>query len=221
MAPSKKIKLSLEAQLLGLLRSFHQVNPNHPMFGSIDFALLRAPYKSVRSNGVSWIGIVAKIARRVRNPTTTIGDNKCWMAMVPQYKISKIPTPGAKPKAAFAFLITRFLCFLANPTDENWRILHRKDTAIGTPFSHFCSRGQPTAGQKGVCINGIEHGVFMTRAVNESMKCCKNGSRATCPGHAGHKCIFTHPDGELKKCLMHDNYVPACIQNPKCFPING
>lgn len=211
--------VTLEDQLQDLLTTFHNSNPKHPMFGPVKIGLIRAPYQSSRSNGVSWTNFIKTIANKVSSGST-IGENECWMVKTPQLIITK--SSDGKTENAARFLITRFLCFLKDPTDANWTIFSDQSSSIATPFSHFCGRGQKSEGQDKVCINGIEHGHFSTQEENESHKLCKFGSLATCPGHGvnSHLCIFTHSDGKLKPCLMFRDHIPICNHSRKCFPFS-
>jgi len=93
---------------------------------------------------------------------------------------------------------------------------------LNVPFEHFCGRGQNTdSAQRGlVCVNGIEHGEFTTRAANESRKSCKNGALCLCPGHGqnGAKCIFTDANGKIQSCRNLPDRVGPCNCTPnRCF----
>lgn len=119
--------------------------------------------------------------------------------------------------------MVRLLAFLVDPTDAAWDTLCT-NRAIDRPFSHRCGRGLKRGdGQEGLCINGIHHGRFATREENESHKLCTNGARALCPGHGSPpvKCIFTHPDGQLKPCLNQEEMVPKCTCARRCFGGTG
>lgn len=125
-------------------------------------------------------GSSSQIASRVIHRSTTIGDNKCWTSTDPQYKISKTVERGKKPKAAFAFLVTRFFCSLSNPTEQRWQNLIQQDQATTTPFGHFYGRGQKVEGADG-CLHrrggARRHGHPARERAHQAL--CKHGSLAT------------------------------------------
>ena len=208
-------------QLKTKLDKLHEDRPDHPMFGEVTPGLIRMPYKTERSNGVCWVNCLKKIT------STTIGQKfklgRCWLTYTPQFKITK-PNPDdpSKTVVCASVLKTRFIAFLCKPTDENWESLQSGN--IARPFDHWCGRGEFELDEKRVyCVNGVTHGSFATRGANEDRKHCKkHGARALCDGHGtGKKCVFTHPDGSLKPCLMVEDHVPVCNHTPKCFPFRG
>jgi len=138
--------------------------------------------------------------------------------MFTSYQLQISEQRNGKTKILKQILVVRLLAFINNPTPSTWSDLNNGN--IARPFSHLCRRGLPQLGQHSSrCINGISHGFFESRNDNESCKACTNGARCLCPGHGSSrsKCIFTHPDGQLKPCLMNETHVPICKCSSSCF----
>lgn len=194
-----------------LLKLLSQIPQDHEMFGEMEMGKARAPRNK-------WENYVKGIANRV-DAEIEIGDNRCWMSSSPKFTINY--TENNKPIHTKHLLITRFLAFLKDPSEDNWKYLTNPGKDSKRPFSHVCGRGQPKVKGQGnsVCINGIEHGGFTTQDVNESHKLCTNGALALCPGHGEPpvQCVFTHADGQLKPCLMNRSHVPPCTHQIPCY----
>jgi hypothetical protein len=182
--------------VLRMFDDLRRSRPQHPMFGEPVVGQLRLPYSSSRSNGVSWVNLI----RNMIKPSYRWSADDCWMTKSDCIKVTRAGVLCKSVK------VVRFLAFLKSPTDENWQALVSGQ------------RGERTDGeQEGfVCINGIFHGDFSTRDVNESRKACKNGAACLCPHRP--RCIFTHGDGTSKKCRNLLDCVPLCAcQQKKCF----
>jgi len=210
-------------QLFTLLNKIRDSQPGHPMFGPISEGLIRAPFESQRANGTSWKNFIRNIAMNPYRRPIKWGGNMCWMAKGHTLKITRTET-GGKVTPLRSFKTTRFLAFLANPTPENWTYLsdERKQAALNHPFDHYCNRGEATdVRQNGyVCVNGIEHGKFSTREVNNSRKPCgPYGLRHRCPGHGPDKvhCVFTHEDGVIAVCRNSVAQLRSCNCEKCCF----
>jgi len=95
---------------------FHSENQKHEMFGEVDDKkkVLRMPFKSTRSNGVSWTSEISKLSSLAyRRADPRHDNNQCWM--VPESQ--SVAQPNGVPK----FKRVRLLAFLENPTDANWQ----------------------------------------------------------------------------------------------------
>lgn len=210
----------VEATILRLFDKLHTHDSAHPIFGPPTAGLLRLPLTSTRKNGQSWSNKAKQIAQWIRDEMgDTVGMNTCWMSRNYQLQFT-MTGPDGRPEVLARVLVTRLLAFLVDPTDEKWDWLSATTTrGIDHPFSHSCGRGQKKEGQDAYCINGLEHGRFASRNENESHKLCTYGARALCPGHGlpAVKCIFTHPDGTIKHCLMTEGHVPVCGHEKKCY----
>lgn len=201
-------RIAVERHLISLVENLYREKPDHSIFRPVSKDYVAAPYKSKRANGVNWISYMKKIANRKYRWPLSLGKNQCWMTKQDSsLKIYK----GRSVK------IVRVLAFFKDPTDANYELLN---ASISAPFDHFCQRGGVRPEQGGyLCINGIEHGSFSTQDVNESRKSCTNGARCLCPGHGPteSKCIFTHPDGKIKRCRNLDSHIPMCTCKIKCY----
>jgi hypothetical protein len=191
--------------VIGLLESFYLSNPNHPLFGQFADKRTSAPIDAWRKYFNSWID--------------RVGDNlmpdNCWLTTT-QIKLSK--AIDGKQHLYASVQITKLLAFLMNPTPANWTTLTSTD--LTRPFDHTCNRG-PLSGEQG-CVNGIWHGRYTTRAINEDRKKCTNGCLALCPGHGdiNHprvKCIFTKRNGTPAPCRMEPTHLPLCNHQPRCY----
>jgi len=197
------------------LRLLDNIKDEHPMFGKPKPGMVKMPRKSHgRKNAQCWENTMKNIADRIYRVSGQVkfGQNRCWMVTEDSVNISK----GKKPR------IYRILAFLLNPTNENWNKVQDTESGgnIRHPFCHTCNRGQKKKEQdKKNCVNGLEHGFFGTRKINESFKLCTNGCRARCPGHGPDRfqCIFTTPKGHLIPCLMTPDHLPRCQHNPRCY----
>lgn len=210
---------SVSAHLLGLVRGLHASRPTHPMFGEPAVDLLRLPLVSRRRNGQSWESVCHNIdgwvALGMGVGCATI--DACWMSGR-DYRISIRKSTNGVSVICKTIVAARWIYFLSNPSDENWDKLSNGNTHH---FSHFCGRGEVRADdQVGRCLNGVTHGRFETRVVNEDRKKCTNGARALCPGHGepAVKCIFARPDGQLAPCLMMEDRVGPCTCESSCLP---
>jgi hypothetical protein len=208
----------VERYLLSLVDKLYDREPNHPIFGPCAKHLVRAPYIAEdRSNGVSWRSYLSNIANRdgfLLPPT--VGYNQCWLINGDvSLKIISASTYCRSVK------IVRILAFFKEPTTTNWAALCSEGSKPSDiPFDHLCGRGEHRPDQLVYrCINGIEHGAFNSRAVNEERKKCAFGAVCLCPGHGDPKtkCIFTGPDGILRPCLNNPVCVPACEHHPRCY----
>jgi len=212
---------SIEPQLMQLLTDLRTKRPDHPMFGEVAVGEVRAPFNSARKNGTSWSNVIKNIAKADKfRHRPEWGSGQCWMVRTNQITLSTTDANDkTKTIVAKRLRTARFLAFLKSPTDANWEALKSGD--LTKPFDHFCGRGELTdAAQDGyVCVNGIEHGEFSTRNVNESRKQCKYGAACLCPGHGDNnqKCIFTHRDGKLQACRNNATHVPICTCDPRCY----
>jgi hypothetical protein len=209
----------LEVYLKALVTSLHTKLPDHPIFGAASKNIIQLPYE--QTNGQCWLGVMKLIASEQTKNGVKLGENKCWMSKQNTVKI--FIYENGKQVLAKSILRCRLLAFFKSPTTENWEILQNKNNDNKNQFDHFCGRGLDLKEEQNgnVCINGIEHGEFSTRAVNESRKLCKNGAYALCPGHGPKKgkCIFTNPDGTLRKCRMQLDQVPICECPQRCYPL--
>lgn len=203
--------------LLGLVKRLYEASPDHPIFQS-GATRCSYPYVASRSNGKSWTNNMILLANTLQKYRCVLGKNTCWM----------VPANSISMKG---MLICRLLAFWMEPTEQNYfNFVGLEPEKV--PFDHWCGRGQKSPEQRRplfdhekadkkrknkdfveiVCINGIEHGGFSIREVNEDRKKCTNGALCLCPGHLEnlHKCIFTRPDGSLAVCRMHSDHVSKC-----------
>lgn len=190
-----------------------------PIFGPITLGRVQAPRESVgRKNAVSWRTVVKAIADE-RKYLRPLAHDECWMTLSPQISLTFTDPTSGKTTVARRILVVRFLAYLKEPSARNYELLDGGN--LDMPFDHRCQRGQPTDPlQKGrVCVNGIAHGSFESRATNESRKQCKNGACCLCPGHGPNKtkCVYTSPTGKLAPCRNCDTFVPQCRCDPPCY----
>jgi len=193
-------------------------HPRQEMFGPIAPGRLVMPFHdATRANSVCWWNAIESCCTRQMRSELQWGSNACWMTKTTSYKITK--QVSGKTVLCKSFKAVRLFAFLIDPTDVHWLALRDGDEK--TPFDHWCGRGEPTDPfQQGyMCINGVEHGKFTNRAINEERKLCKNGARVLCPGHGPNlvKCVFTHPDGSPRPCRNNPTHVPVCACNPRCY----
>ena len=201
------------------LREIRNHHPTHEMFGAIQSGVLVMPFHDqARANSVCWYNAIDSVCSKPMRLNLQCSINQCWMTKSSSYKINK-PKAGGGTTLCKSFKAVRFFAFLMNPTDANWNNL--RDGQETRPFDHWCGRGEATdAAQNGyVCINGMEHGDYSSRAANEERKQCKNGARVLCPGHGRSltKCVFTHPDGTARPCRNNPTQVPVCACQPACY----
>lgn len=209
--------LLMEAYLWNLLEAVPEA---HPMFGPVTIGLVRAPRLGVgRKNATSWRSIIKAICKpnKYNRP---LHRNECWMTRSSRITISMTDPLTKKTVVARRILICRLLAFLREPTDAHYAALSSGDMC-GTlgPFLPARPSHRPCSRGSSLCVNGLDHGEFSNREVNESRKLCKNGAACLCPGHGPHgrKCIFTHPDGSAKTCRNDCSCVPHCSCEPRCF----
>jgi hypothetical protein len=215
----------LRTHLQTLFRAFYDTRPNHSIFGQPTKDRIKLPLTVPRKSGQSWYNVCARIAGWVQdfdgNRATFRFEGQCWMSKATSNKIS-IRGPGTPPAWTKEVLATRLLCFITNPTDDNWSKFAVIDP-ITWPFSHACNRGMARASiQEGICLNGCFHGRFERQRTNEDRKDCIRSCCALCPGHGSEsqaltECIFTHPDGTLQPCRNTDDHLPVCIHTPPCY----
>lgn len=199
------------------LRDIHIHHPNHEMFLPIHRDRLSMDlHVAGRANAVCWYNAIDRMCNSINNGLVW-GQNYCWMTRTNSYKITR--QVNNRTELCKSFKLVRFFAFVMEPNDINWMAL--RDGLETRPFDHFCGRGELTdPAQNGyVCVNGVEHGNFSTRAINESRKSCKNGALVLCPGHGPNlsKCIFTAPTGIPRPCRNNPTQVPVCACNPNCY----
>ncbi len=211
-----------------LVSALYEDRPDHPMFGPCEEGLIRAPYSLPGGTGAatSWHKKVTNFAGTVAKGTgATFVPGGCWLVPGVDSAIQSRP-PGAPLVRFVTYKTTRWLSFLANPTDENWVLLSGHLNGGGnkpgaTPFLHFCHNGHASRDKHASgCVNGVEHGRFGTVLENNRQKDCKSGSYATCPGHGdGRRCIFVHSGcGSPKPCLNDPHGMPeSCQHEKRCF----
>jgi len=197
---SKKV---LERTLVDLVDKLHREQPKAPIFGPIQPGKLQAPVED-------WKKYLKAAVKGIKG-TPVLGDNSCWKRKSNQIK-PYLPKEKGVP-APKSVQVTRLLVYLRNPTDANWAKLSSGD--LNTPFDHFCNQGQSDA-DGCYCINGLEHGAFTTRNMNEDRKKCTYGARCLCRHDP--KCIFTDKvNGRVLPCLMNETHVPVCAHAPRCY----
>lgn len=160
--------------------------------------------------------------RKIANwVVTEMGDawapDSCWLSNKGQLQITAASGPHSNDVYA-SITVTRLVAFFSNPTLQNWGFL-TSNTPTESPFDHRCHRGhQRYDGQIG-CLNGMFHGGFSTKEVNEGRKACKGRTRCLCPGHGPDnlKCLYTHETGEIQPCRMVEDHLPRCGCEKKCF----
>jgi len=212
-------KLRAVTYLRQRLRDIYLHHPHHEMFGPMQVGSLVMPFHDQsRANSVCWYNAIDSCCSKPMLVPLQMGIVQCWMTKSNSYKINK-PKQSGGTTLCKSFKVVRFLAFLMQPTDANW--INLRDGQEMRPFDHWCGRGEATDQlQQGyICINGVEHGEFSTRAANEERKQCKNGARVLCPGHGPNltKCVFTHPDGTPRPCRNHAAQVPVCACAVRCY----
>ena len=212
-------KLRAVTHLRQRLRDIYLHHPQHEMFGPMQVGRLVMPFHDQsRANSVCWYNSIDSCCSKPMHVPLQMGIAHCWMTKSNSYKINT-PKQGGGTTLCKSFKVVRFFAFLMQPSDANWANL--RDGQEIRPFDHWCGRGETTDPlQQGyMCINGVEHGDFSTRAANEERKQCKNGARVLCPGHGPNltKCVFTHPDGTARPCRNHATQVPVCACVVRCY----
>jgi len=204
--PEERLKSKSPAvYLVALVERLYQRDCDHPVFQA-GLPTVGMPYSSERSNGQCWLSHMKTLGKELQTQGIRIGDQKCWLRTYTQFQ-----------HKAKKVLAVRALSFFKDPSAENWAALN---AGIEAPFDHFCGNGLLNKATSKQCVNGIEHGEFSTREVNESRKLCTYGFAARCPGHGVKKvkCIFVHKDdGSLKPCLNQPDCVPRCGCQKPCF----
>lgn len=218
------------AAVFDRIKDLYEREPDHPMFGEIENGKIRCPLGPLKKpNEVSWAKKIRDLARNVASRTgDTMLRGSCWM----WYSSANEIIWQKKDTGRYASIMpVRLLCFVANPSRENWAILTDEKYRVPDgrrskdfPFCHTCHNGQGSLGEKVAhCINGIEHGFFGTSVLNNSMKsCAKAAGRWCCPGHGpGNKhCKWVNKsNGSLLPCR---NQLEArdrddCDCEPNCF----
>jgi len=193
-----------------LFQSLHSAQPSHPIFGDVTPGKIQAPLTLSGRNAVSWKAKCKALAASIAsNMGDYITPGDCWMKKDPYMSFQK--KVDGKPSMLRSFMIVRLLAFVSHPSSQSWEALngHSAGTAHSgdTPFTHWCHNGHGSKGGSlnGVqaCVNGVQHGRFGTIQENTDQKRCREGSRATCPGHGeeGDHCFYVHEDGTQKPCL--------------------
>lgn len=168
-------------------------------------------------------------AQLEKSGISTVGDLKtrCIGSKTVSFNMGKTAEHGVF-KTYWSMKWTRFCVLLAAEEGPDHEVFHQlkatkgKKTFLEYPFDHDCNGPKRIGNGAGgtECINGLFHGRLTDRAQNEARKQCNNGSRATCPGHGNplRYCLFTGSDGRLLPCLNHEDHVPCCSHEPRCFP---
>jgi hypothetical protein len=203
--------------LIGRVDELYSQQPEHPIFGPTAHSLVRAPYSSPRTNGVTWSRIFTNLTNRQFLIPPTIGYNCCWMFRGDTSL--KLMAKNAEGNSVHARSVkyVRVIAFFVDPTPVHWAALQLGDESV--PFDHECRRGEFSDEQPDYqCINAVEHGHFSSRYINENRKNCTFGAACLCPGHTSpYKCIFTAPDGVSRPCLNNPDSVPSCAHSPRCY----
>lgn len=204
--------------LIGFASTLYRENPRHPVFGPPAKGLIRLPLLSSRSNGQCWHNKLKKIAHNIMKQ---MGSNwtrtGCWFSTTSQIQITNPKGPHSSDVWA-SITIVRLLVFFSTPTETNWRKLTSHEPTLH-PFDHRCHRGHDRHDGSVGCVNGVEHGTFSTKDINEGRKLCSNRCLAMCPGHGvGGECIYTDAaTGLLLPCRMVEDHLPKCECTRKCY----
>lgn len=214
MQLGQKCLAEMQAYFLGRLRWIHRTRPDHPMFGPVEVGVKwQAPLTGDDGRNTSWektMSLWFKSDQFTSEPRW----GHCWMTKTVTMKMST--TRNGNIITLFSGQKTRFLTFLANPTDENWV----RVTTEADQYDHACSNGDKTPKNPfGICINVVQHSAgIIPRNANESRKTCTNGALCLCPGHGlPVRCFFMHADGTPKPCRSLPDQVPPCNCAKKCY----
>lgn len=163
-------------------------NPNHPMFGHIEFKKckipLRGPAPEVKgrskANDVSWYRKLKvfseNVALKMGGKDATIVEGSCWMwsaaanKLMWQKKISKPKVPGEVTGVYFRIMPVRLFAFLNDPIPRNWMYATaekegivdatgRQFKSIENPFAHTYHNGQGSKGKDAASVTYYVNGI--------------------------------------------------------------
>lgn len=163
----------------------------------------------------TWVGKLVALAKDIDNEP--IRRSHCWFVDAGSETIPCMPIGKGDTKKNWR--VPRLLYGLFHSDFDlrifNQNILMRHLCGHGWNGSAKRKKGKP--GLRGrVCVNPYCL-VPGTQAQNRDDSGCTYGSRATCP-HVP-KCRFTDLEtGRPVPCLSHDDAVPVCECDVKCYP---
>lgn len=169
---------------------------------------------------IQWATKVNKSTFSLLGHEVRVGQNHCWL--VGKNSSAWTLQRGEHSKKMLA---TRVLAFLQTPTERSYNdlisVATKDEKGEKNPFDHKCGRGDSNESLR--CVNGIEHGTFASREVNEKRKLHKFTCLALCISNGGHgeygNCIYTSSCGKLLPCLNNSDgfLISKCNHEPKCF----